>query len=43
MLQQVDGYAQNVQGGVLAGSGHWLPEERPTAFLERLLAFLGAD
>ncbi len=43
VLQQVERYAENVQGGVLAGSGHWIPEERPAAFLERLLPFLGAE
>lgn len=41
--QQVEGYAKNVQGGVLVGSGHWVPEERPERFLERLLSFLEAE
>lgn len=43
VLQQVEGYAENVQGGVLAGSGHWVPEERPEVFLERLLPFLAGE
>lgn len=43
VLQQVEGYADDVQGGVLAGSGHWIPEEQPEAFLQRLLTFLGAE
>lgn len=43
VLQQVEGYAENVRGGVLAGSGHWVPEERPGQFLERLLPFLAGE
>lgn len=41
--QQVEGYAENVQGGVIEGSGHWIPEEAPEAFLEQLLTFLGGE
>jgi hypothetical protein len=29
-----------VSGGMIAGSGHWIPEEQPQAFVARLLAFL---
>ena len=41
--QQVEGYAENVQGGVIEGSGHWIPEEAPEVFTERLLTFLGGN
>lgn len=34
--------ADNVQGGVLEGAGHWLPEEKPRELLDRLLPFLAA-
>lgn len=37
---QVAHYATNVTGGVIAGSGHWIPEEQPQAFVAQLLAFL---
>lgn len=43
VLQQVEGYADNVQGGVIEGSGHWAPEEVPDAFVERLLPFLAGE
>ena len=38
--QQVSSYAQEVQGEVVAGSGHWIPEEQPEALVELLLTFL---
>ena len=41
--QQVGSYAADVQGSVIEGSGHWLPEEAPEVFLERLLEFLGSE
>ncbi|GHO63202.1 dehalogenase [Ktedonobacter sp. SOSP1-52] len=37
---QVTSYATNVTGGVVTGSGHWIPEEQPQAFVDQLLAFL---
>lgn len=43
VLQQVESYASDVRGGVIEGSGHWVPEEVPTLFSERLLAFLGGE
>ena len=33
--------APQTQGGSMAGVGHYIPEEAPDAFAERLLAFLG--
>ncbi len=41
--QQVKAYAENVQGGMIEGSGHWVPEEVPEVFTERLLEFLGGE
>ncbi len=43
VLEQVQGYASDVRGGVIPGSGHWVPEERPQAFAERLLTFLADE
>jgi pimeloyl-ACP methyl ester carboxylesterase len=37
MLQE---FARDVAGGIIAGCGHWLPEERPVEVTERLLHFL---
>ena len=37
---QVAHDATNVTGGVVAGSGHWIPEEQPQAFVAQLLTFL---
>lgn len=34
--------AENVEGGVIEGAGHWIPEEKPEELLKRLLAFLGS-
>lgn len=39
--QQLRGYATDVRGGVVAHSGHWIPEEQPADLGRRLLAFLG--
>lgn len=41
VAQQVSTYGTDVQGGVIEGSGHWIPEEAPEAFLDTLLTFLG--
>ena len=43
VLQQVETYAEDVQGGVIEGSGHWVPEEVSEVFTERLLEFLGGE
>ena len=32
--------AENVRGGIVEGSGHFIPEEQPQALLEHLLPFL---
>ena len=42
-VQQASSYGSDVQGGVIEGSGHWLPEEAPEAFVGQLLEFLGAE
>ncbi|MBM3490880.1 MAG: alpha/beta hydrolase [Alphaproteobacteria bacterium] len=34
--------AENVQGGVLEGAGHWIAEEKPRELLDRLLPFLAS-
>lgn len=34
--------AERVEGGVIAGAGHWLAEEQPTELSSRLIAFLQA-
>jgi pimeloyl-ACP methyl ester carboxylesterase len=36
---QVQNYATNVTGGVIANSGHWIPEEHPQELVNQLLAF----
>ncbi|MCD0486358.1 alpha/beta hydrolase [Streptacidiphilus sp. ASG 303] len=38
---QVRTYATDVTGGVVAGSGHWMWEEKPAEMTKRLLDFLG--
>jgi pimeloyl-ACP methyl ester carboxylesterase len=38
---QVAGYANDVRGGVVENSGHWLFEEQPDELSRRLLDFLG--
>lgn len=37
---QVDGYATNVTGAVIADSGHWIYEEHPAQMTRMLLTFL---
>jgi pimeloyl-ACP methyl ester carboxylesterase len=39
VLTQVQHYATHVSGGVIANSGHWIPEEHPQALVDQLLAF----
>ncbi|GHO96447.1 dehalogenase [Reticulibacter mediterranei] len=39
VLTQVQNYATNVTGGVIANSGHWIPEEHPQELVNQLLAF----
>lgn len=41
--QQVENYADNLQGGVIEGSGHWVPEEVPDRFAASLLTFLEGE
>ena len=43
VAQQVSTYGTDVQGGVIEGSGHWIPEEAPELFTEQLLTFLGGE
>jgi pimeloyl-ACP methyl ester carboxylesterase len=43
VLESLRRVASDVQGGVLQGCGHFLPEEAPEELAERLLAFLGED
>jgi pimeloyl-ACP methyl ester carboxylesterase len=38
--QSLRAVASNVTGGIVQGSGHFVPEEKPDALLEHLLAFL---
>jgi pimeloyl-ACP methyl ester carboxylesterase len=40
MMQEV---AERVTGVEIARSGHWIPEENPTALTDALIAFLGAS
>ncbi|MFO1319670.1 MAG: alpha/beta hydrolase [Burkholderiales bacterium] len=35
--------AEDVRGGVLAGAGHWIPEEQPEWVVAQLLAFFGEE
>jgi pimeloyl-ACP methyl ester carboxylesterase len=39
VLTQVQNYATNATGGVIANSGHWIPEEQPRVLVDQLLAF----
>jgi pimeloyl-ACP methyl ester carboxylesterase len=32
--------ATDLRGGMIEGSGHWIPEEQPEALLGELTAFL---
>jgi pimeloyl-ACP methyl ester carboxylesterase len=38
-LRQLQPVAENAQGGVIEGSGHWLAAEQPAELTDRLLAF----
>jgi len=40
LIDQVKLVAPDVQGKVIAGSGHWLMEEAPDAVMPALLEFL---
>lgn len=33
--------AKDVRGGIAAGCGHWIPEEKPEWVVARLLEFFG--
>jgi pimeloyl-ACP methyl ester carboxylesterase len=33
--------ADDVQGGVIADCGHWMPEEQPEELLRRMRSFFG--
>jgi pimeloyl-ACP methyl ester carboxylesterase len=39
VLESCRRVATNVSGGVIAGAGHWIPEEQPEVLSEHLLAF----
>ena len=39
MLKTMQGVATDVRGGVLAGCGHYVPDEKPTEFATRMIAF----
>mgnify|MGYP001447888485 CR=1 FL=1 len=39
VLESCRRVATNVSGGVIAGAGHWIPEEQPEVLSEYLLAF----
>ena len=40
LYQALQPLARNLQGGVLADCGHYLPEEQPRELARRMLAFL---
>lgn len=40
VLPMVQSLATNVRGGTIANSGHWIVQEQPQAFLDRVLPFL---
>ena len=42
LIEQARLVASNVQGQVVAGSGHWLMEEAPQTVIPAIVAFLGA-
>lgn len=42
-LESLRRVASDVQGGTIAGSGHWIPEEQPRLLLDRLLPFLAGE
>jgi pimeloyl-ACP methyl ester carboxylesterase len=39
-IRDMRAVANNVEGEVLERAGHWIPEERPDAFVDRVRAFL---
>lgn len=39
LLEMMEPLAAHVEGGVIEGAGHWLPEERPEDLTQRILAF----
>jgi len=39
-IRDMEAVAEDVEGEVVERAGHWLPEERPEYFTERLLTFL---
>lgn len=43
VLEQVQGYASDVRGGVVPDSGHWVPEEQPAYLVQQLLTFFAED
>lgn len=43
IVEQAKRYATDVRGGVVPGSGHWIPEERPEDFQQQLLEFFDGD
>lgn len=40
IAEMMEGLAENVQGGVIEGAGHWVAEEKPNVLAKRLLEFL---
>lgn len=42
-LESLRRVATDVRGGVIEDCGHWIPEERPDALVEQLLAFFGEE
>lgn len=43
LLEQVQGYASDVRGGVVTDSGHWVPEEQPAYLVQQVLTFFAED
>ena len=41
MAAPLRAYAEDVRGGVVANSGHFIPEEQPEAAARELAAFFG--
>jgi pimeloyl-ACP methyl ester carboxylesterase len=39
-LESLQRFGSNVEGGVIAGCGHWIPKEKPEELLRHLLPFL---
>ncbi|WKN44821.1 alpha/beta fold hydrolase [Tunicatimonas pelagia] len=40
VLPMIQSVADNVSGGIIANSGHWIVEEQPQAFLDQVIPFL---